>query len=105
MVGSSSSSQEHRSCSSAPKTCDHAPPAGPAFPARSFDAAQLLPALDRVRYRLPARGRLAGRIAPAGLPASSGSVTDQSHGLRRVMQADEDGTSACIRVPPGILTF
>ena len=40
-----------------------------------------------------------------GLPASSGSVTDHSHGLRLIMRADEDGTSACIRVPPGILTF
>jgi hypothetical protein len=44
---------------------------------------------------------LAGPIAPA----SSGSVTDHSHGLGLVMRADEDGTSACIRVPPGILTF
>ena len=41
-----------------------------------------------------------------GLPASSGSVTDHSPtGLRLIMRADEDGTSACIRVPPGILTF
>ena len=74
---------------------------GPLFPARSFDdAAQLLPALS-----LPARGRLPDALLQPGLPASSGSVTDHGHGLRLIMRADEDGTSACIRVPPGILTF
>ena len=79
---------------------------GPIFPARLFDdAAQLLPALDRARHSCRREVVSPDALLQPGLPASSGSVTDHSHGLRLIMRADEDGTSACIRVPPGILTF
>ena len=91
MVGSSSSSQEHRSCSSAPKTCDHAPPALARSSLHAHSTTRRSSCQRSTRRAIACRREVVSpdALLQPGLPASSGSVTDHSHGLRLVTRADE----------------